>query len=404
MRLPAAVRWNDAVTTCEPLAKAPAPVWIDNDSTLAQYCENWRRCDAVAVDSEFIRRDTYYPAPALLQICDGNAVALIDPLAITDWRPFAALMADTDCIKILHSASEDIEVFLRLGCVRFEALFDTQIAAPLCGLDAGMGYQRLVQALLGVELDKGATQTNWLQRPLTTQQMRYAVDDVWFLLQVYRQLVLRLDALQRRAWAIEETQSRLIDIATQIDVELCYHRLERGWQLKPAQQHRLQRLCAWRERTARELDRPRKWLLPDHTMMEMAQHTPHNTAQLAAIDGIDPASLRRHGADWLKLLTDNIVADEAVSHKELWVPPLTRDERDRLANLRQYVDRFCTDQQLPAALMLRKDEAIEVIRTAREGAWQWYEAMPAWRRTVLQPVIAKWLTTDAGTQELSHER
>lgn len=404
MRLPAAVRWNDAVTTFEPIPKAPVPLWIDNDSTLALHCESWRRCDAIAIDSEFIRRDTYYPAPALLQICDGDAVALIDPLAISDWQPFAALMADAACVKVLHSASEDIEVFLRLGCVQFEALFDTQIAAPLCGLDAGMGYQRVVQTLLGVELDKAATQTNWLQRPLTTQQMHYAVDDVWFLLLVYRQLVLRLDAQQRTAWAIEETQSRLIDIATQIDVEVCYHRIERGWQLKPAQQHRLQRLCAWRERTARELDRPRKWLLPDHTMMEMAQQAPHNTAQLAAIDGIDPSSLRRHGADWLKMLADKIVTDEAAPHKELWAPPLSRDERDRLSKLRQYVDRFCGEQQLPASLMLRKDEAIEVIRTAHDGTWQWCEAMPAWRRSLLQPVIAAWLALEAGTKELSHEQ
>lgn len=399
MRLPVVAHWNDTVTIFEPAVNAPAPLWIDNDALLARHCESWRRCDAIAVDSEFIRRDTYYPAPALLQICDGAEVALIDPLAINDWQPFAALMADANCVKVLHSASEDIEVFSRLGCVEFAALFDTQIAAPLCGLDAGMGYQRLVNALLGVELDKAATQTNWLQRPLTQQQMHYAVDDVWFLLQVYRQLVQRLDALQRTAWAIEETQSRLRDIATQVDADLCYHRVERGWQLKPAQQHRLQRLCAWRERTAREQDRPRKWLLPDHAMMEMAQQVPHSAAQLATIDGIDPASLRRHGAEWLKLL-----ADKATSDEELWLPPLSREERDLLSKLRQHVDRFCTEQQLPAALMLRKDEAIEVIRTAHEGEWQWHDTMPAWRRVLLQPVIASWLATGAGTQEHSHEQ
>jgi ribonuclease D len=229
--------------------------------------------------------------------------------------------------------------------------------------------------------------------------MHYAVDDVWFLLLAYRQLVQRLDGLQRTAWATEETRSRLLDIATQVDVELCYHRIERGWQLKPAQQHRLQRLCAWRERTARELDRPRKWLLQDHAMIEMAQHAPHSTAQLANIDGIDPASLRRHGADWLKLLADKVASDEA-----LWLPPLSRDERDLLSKLRQHVDRFCAEQQLPSTLMLRKDEAIEVIRTAHDGEWQWYDTMPAWRRTLLQPVIAAWLARNAGAQELSHDQ
>jgi ribonuclease D len=396
---PAAAHWNNAVTTYQPAVKAPTPLWIDNDDALAQHCVNWRQRDAIAIDSEFIRRDTYYPAPALLQVCDGDAVVLIDPLAISDWQPFAALMADAGCIKILHSASEDIEVFLRLGCVQFAALFDTQIAAPLCGLDAGMGYQRLVLALLGVELDKAATQTNWLQRPLTTQQMHYAVDDVWFLLLVYRQLVPRLDALQRTAWAIEEAQSRLIDIATQVDPELCYHRIERGWQLKPAQQQRLQRLCAWRERAARELDRPRKWLLPDHSMMDMAQQVPHSAAELASIDGIDAASLRRHGADWLQLLAEKVDSDD-----ELWLQPLSRDDRDRLSQLRHAVDRFCNEQQLPASLMLRKDEAVTVIRTAQAGAWQWLDTMPQWRRTLLQPIIAQWLAQDAQTQELSHER
>jgi len=386
----------------ESFMKAPVPIWIDNDAALAQRCASWRGCDAIAIDSEFIRRDTYYPAPALLQIYDGNSVVLVDPLAINDWQPFAELMADSACIKVLHSTSEDIEVFLRLGCSQFQSLFDTQIAAPLCGLDAGMGYQRLVLALLGVTLDKAATQTNWLQRPLTTQQMHYAVDDVWYLLQVYRELVQRLDVLQRTAWVIEETQSRLIDIATQVDAELCYHRIERGWQLKPAQQHHLQRLCAWRERTARALDKPRKWLLPDHAMMDMAQHVPHSTAQLAVIDGIDPATLRRHGADWLQLLAEKSVSDE-----ELWLPPLSRTDRDRLAQLRQSADRFCAQQQLPAALMLRKDEAIEVIRTAHDGGWRWLDAMPAWRRVLLQPVITQWLANDleqgGSARESSHE-
>lgn len=401
MPLLAAAPWNNAVTIDQPIIKAPDPLWIDNDAALAQHCAVWKTRDAIAIDSEFIRRDTYYPAPALLQICDGDTVVLLDPLAISDWQPFAALMADPHCCKILHSASEDIEVFLRLGCDCFVALFDTQIAAPFCGFDGGMGYQRLVLALLGVELDKAATQTNWLQRPLTQQQMHYAVDDVWFLLQVYRKLVVRLQASQRLAWVLEETQSRLADIATQVDVELSYQRIERGWQLKPVQQHRLQRLCAWRERTARQLDRPRKWILPDHSMMDMAQQAPHNTAQLAAIDGVDAAVLRRHGADWLQLLAAAPASDD-----ELWLQPLSRADRDRLSQLRHSVDHFCNEQQLPPTLMLRKDEAIEIIRTAHEGAWQWYDTMPAWRRTLLQPVVARWLVNDAeqAQSEASHEQ
>lgn len=378
------------MTVFDPITNAPAPLWIADDAALAQHCARWRNCDAIAVDSEFIRRETYYPQPALLQVCDGSEVVLIDPLPITDWQPFAQLMADAGCVKVLHSASEDIEVFLRLGCNEFAALFDTQIAAPLCGFDNGMGYQRLVLALLGVELDKGATQTNWLQRPLTNAQQSYAVDDVWFLLLVYRKLALRLVAEQRMAWVLEETASRLGEIATQVDAQLSYLRIERGWQLKPAAQYRLRALCAWREGTARELDRPRKWILQDHAMIEMAQQAPQALAQLAAIDGIEAGSLRRFGNQWLQLL-----AQKPALNEPIWPQPLSREERDRLGQLRQHVERFCAARQLPAGMLLRKDEASAIIRSAQSGAWHWLESMPQWRRDLLQPVIAEWLAREA---------
>jgi len=201
---------------------------------------------------------------------------------------------------------------------------------------------------------------------------------------------LRLNAEQRMVWVLEETASRLSEIATQIDAEESYLRIERGWQLKPSQQLRLQALCTWREHTARELDRPRKWILQDHAMIDMAQQTSNTLAQLATIDGIEPGSLRRFGNEWLNLLAQTPASQEAI-----WPLPLSREERDRLTLLRKHVERFCVEQQLPAAMMLRKDEATLIIRSAHDGEWAWLESMPNWRRDLLQAVIADWLSKEA---------
>jgi ribonuclease D len=162
--------------------------WIGDNASLAQHCATWRSLAFVAVDTEFMRVDTFYPIAGLLQVSEGERAYLIDPLLISDWTPFAELLQDPAVVKVLHACSEDLEVFLRLTGSLPGPLFDTQLAAGYLNLGFSMGYSRLVQAVLNIELPKGETRSDWLQRPLSATQVSYAAEDVLHLAEVYAQL------------------------------------------------------------------------------------------------------------------------------------------------------------------------------------------------------------------------
>ncbi len=150
------------------------PPIIDQDAALAEHCSRWLKLPFVAIDTEFVRTETFFPIAGLIQIGDGEQAFLIDPLKIQDWTPLVALLESPEVVKVLHACGEDLEVFQHLCSARVAPLFDTQLAAAYLGMDFSMGYSRLVSKLLGIELDKNETRSDWLQRPLTAQQLQYA--------------------------------------------------------------------------------------------------------------------------------------------------------------------------------------------------------------------------------------
>ena len=161
------------------------PVWISQDHELAELCERLRGQAAVAVDTEFMRTDTFYPIAGLIQLGDGKVCYLVDPLSITDFSPLRELMLDEKVVKVLHSCSEDIEVFVSLLGEVPSPIFDTQIAAAFAGLGFSLGYAGLVKAVLNIDVPKDETRSDWLQRPLSESQIKYAALDVAHMLIVY---------------------------------------------------------------------------------------------------------------------------------------------------------------------------------------------------------------------------
>ena len=175
--------------------------WIRDDHSLAEHCAQWQTLPYVALDTEFMRVDTFYPIAALLQIGDGSRAYLIDPLPISDWKPLAALLENPDVIKVVHACSEDLEVLLRLTGSLPAPLFDTQLAAAYLNLGFSMGYSRLVQEVLSIDLPKGETRSDWLQRPLSETQISYAAEDAVHLAEVYNLLRPHLsDENMRGCW------------------------------------------------------------------------------------------------------------------------------------------------------------------------------------------------------------
>src|SRR5688572_15636970 len=178
--------------------------WVDTPEALAAAAARWAQAPAVGIDSEFVRERTFYPRLGLLQVSDGQRSSLVDPVALEDLEPLRQVLADPTIVKVAHSPSEDMEVlFHRFG--EFPTpLFDTQAAAALAGLESAMSYQRLVRELLGVELTKGETRTDWLRRPLSPAQVEYAAQDVELLLPLYERLRPRLEENGRLPWLLEE--------------------------------------------------------------------------------------------------------------------------------------------------------------------------------------------------------
>src|SRR5690606_1721940 len=165
------------------------PIWIAQDSELAELCARWRQQAALAIDTEFMRSETFYPIAGLLQFGVGKVCYLIDPLAINDFEPLRELLLDEAVTKVLHSCSEDLEVFQRWLNVVPAPLFDTQIAAAFAGYGFSLGYAGLIKAVLNIEIPKEETRSDWLQRPLSVAQLKYAALDVAHMLIVYGKLL-----------------------------------------------------------------------------------------------------------------------------------------------------------------------------------------------------------------------
>lgn len=293
--------YNAPHLTKEMFVTAPEIQWIRDDASLAQQCREWRTQPYLALDTEFMRVDTFYPAAGLVQVGDGRQEWLIDPLLIQDWSPFAELLEDERVVKVLHACSEDLEVFLRLTGSLPVPLFDTQLAAAYLGMAHSMGYSKLVKEVLDIDLPKDETRSDWLQRPLTEMQMRYAADDVQHLAQVYLALDARLSE-EKRAWLLEDGAELVANLCRESDPREAYREVKLGWRLRPQQLAVLRELCAWREEQARLRNRPRNHVLRERTLWPLARLLPKNKTDLAAIEDMHPRTVRQDGDFLIELI------------------------------------------------------------------------------------------------------
>ena len=280
-------------------------VLIEDNAALASACERWRRAPVVVLDTEFERTATFYPRPALLQLADTTGVWLIDPLAIDDYQPLAELLTDPGVTKVLHSAGEDLSLFIMLTGVFPVGLFDTQIAAALVGHGFSLGYRRLVEHVCSVQLDKQETRSNWLRRPLTRSQLRYAVNDVLYLPAIHARLAQELAQLGREQWLDEECDALIAKQREQDDTSQAYLRIGQAWRLDQMQLARLRALCSWREHEARRRDVPRAFLLKDESLLALARTPPATAEHFHQMPGLGRA-VRSNDGDTLVRLVNKV--------------------------------------------------------------------------------------------------
>ena len=193
------------------------PIYVDNDSLLAEICQHFQEQTQLAFDSEFIRTDSFFPKPGLYQLDDGDQTFLVDPLTIRDWSPFKQLLQNDSVVITMHSCGEDLGLLKHALSSLPARLFDTQHAAAFAGYDYSLSYQALVKAELGLELPKGETRSNWLRRPLAESQLEYAALDVEYLLELQNRLTEKLVDLDRLAWFEADCQAMLLGISDEQD-------------------------------------------------------------------------------------------------------------------------------------------------------------------------------------------
>ena len=290
---------RDLKKILEPFMKE---IFVDTPEALGELCEQLRGCEALALDTEFLREKTYYTKLCLLQIASDELIACVDPLALEDIDPLLDILYDPKVTLVMHSARQDLEIFYDLRGSVPAPVFDTQIAATLLGYGDQIGYAKLVHEFTGVELEKGHTRTDWSRRPLDPGQLRYAADDVRYLLQIYREQRRRLQELGREAW-VQADFDALVDTATyNPPMENLWKRVRGNQQLKGRQLAIAQTLAVWREEQARRIDRPRRWVLKDEVIVDIARRAPKDRGALEQIRGLEARTLQRHGDTLLALV------------------------------------------------------------------------------------------------------
>ncbi|HUE93947.1 ribonuclease D [Pseudomonas sp.] len=356
--------------------------WIGDDASLAQHCASWRSLPFVAVDTEFMRVDTFYPIAGLLQVSEGKRAYLIDPLLIGDWTPFAELLQDPAVVKVLHACSEDLEVFLRLTGSLPSPLFDTQLAAGYLNLGFSMGYSRLVQAVLNIELPKGETRSDWLQRPLSATQVSYAAEDVLHLAEVYLLLQEQLSADKYR-WVLEDGAELVANLGRELDPELAYREAKLAWKLSPQQLAVLKMLCAWREREARARNQPRNRIIREHSLWPLARTQPDNLVALARIEDMHPKTVRQDGELILQMIRQ-AAASPAADWPAALPEPLPLEASSLLKKLRAIGQREGERLNIAPELMLRKKTLEALLKTGYpKGPYQLPDSLRGWRRELM---------------------
>lgn len=261
-------------------------MYVSDSNALHELVARLKGAEFVTLDTEFMRERTYFARLCLVQLATDEIEAIVDPLALDDLSPLLELLADIRMTKVFHAGQQDLEIIWQLSGAVPAPLFDTQVAATLAGFPTQVGYGALVNDIAGVRLDKADTFTDWSRRPLTDTQLEYALNDVRYLPTIYHELRRRLESEGRLSW-LEPEFDRMADPATyEVVPEEQFRRIKRMSSLKPRQLGVLMKLAAWRENEARRRDIPRKWVLSDESLIEIARRSPDDRESLAAVRGV----------------------------------------------------------------------------------------------------------------------
>lgn len=370
--------------------------FIDTHNHLEEICQTFAPSEFLALDTEFVRQATYYPILALIQICDGQKIALIDPVAINDLKPLMDLLYDDNITKVLHSARQDMEIFYSLNQSVPNTIFDTQVAAALLGYGEQIGYASLVKQLLNIELDKSQTRTDWLKRPLTQKQLTYAADDVRHLAKLYPLQKKQLEDQGRLSW-LENDFRFLSSEATYVpSPETIWLKIRGVNKLKKQKLAILKNLSSWRENQAIKRNLPRRRVLSDDLLIELASNPPLTLDELNQYNKLNSKFIQYNGKDIISLIQQGLKTDDKDCPRLPRVEKLTQDEEALADCLMAVIHLSAHDNQISPNCLCSRKELNALIKGKRD-----LNILSGWRNELAGKDLLKFLSGESHLSFLS---
>ncbi|OLP59968.1 ribonuclease D [Xaviernesmea oryzae] len=365
---------------------------ISTTADLRDACEKLATAPYLTIDTEFLRETTFWPQLCLIQMAGPDIAVIIDPLAPgLDLAPFFALMANSAVIKVFHAARQDIEIIFHLGGLIPHPIFDTQVAAMVCGFGDSVSYDQLVSRIKNVHIDKSSRFTDWSRRPLSDKQLDYALADVTHLRDVYEHLKAELEREGRAGWLEDEMAILEARETYDIDPENAWQRLKMRLR-KPLELAVLQRIAAWREREARSRNVPRGRILKDDALYEIAQQQPRDAEALSRLRTV-PKGWERSAAGGAILAAVN----EAFELPKADLPHLPRPTQSpegagAASELLKVLLKLTAEKQGVAAKVIASSDDLD--RIAAEGEKADVGALKGWRRELFGETALKLIRGD----------
>ncbi|MBB4102729.1 ribonuclease D [Allorhizobium borbori] len=367
---------------------------IETTAQLEEACRALAKSAFVTVDTEFLRETTFWPELCLIQIASPDLEVLIDPLASgLSLKPFFDLMADTNVVKVFHAARQDIEIIFHLGGLIPHPIFDTQVAAMVCGFGDSVSYDQLVGKITGVQLDKSSRFTDWSRRPLSEKQLDYALADVTHLRDVYRSLKIKLERDGRALWLTEEMAILESRETYDLHPDDAWLRLKSRLR-KPPELAVLRSIAAWREREARSRNVPRSRVLKDDALFEIAQQQPRDAEALSRLRTI-PKGWERSSAG--AAIVGAVNAALTLPKTEMPQPAKQNhapEGAQAATELLKVLLRLTAEKEGVAAKVIASSDDLDKI--AAQGADAEVAALHGWRRDLFGDKALKLISGEIG--------
>lgn len=363
------------------------PLLIETNDALDVFIKDCMNSPYMAVDTEFLREKTYYAKTCLVQVGIKGAIAIIDPLAVTNMKSLARPLTDPGIVKIFHACKQDMEILLRECDVLPAPVFDTQIAATLLGKSQQASYATLVYNYCGVELSKKDSFTDWSRRPLSASQMQYAADDVLYLPEIHSKMVDLLKEKNRLSWLDESFEELSNPENYVVDPYMRYLKLKRVNQLKPRQMAAAREFAAWRELKAQSRNIPRKWVVSDEQIVEACRREARSLDELYMVRGLRDTLKTSDAREIVSAIKKGLD-----SRKEDL--PLLQGKTQSEANVDALVDAMCgiarniaRENDIAPQTLASQTELTKLAR----GHYKDCELMKGWRKHLLGNVLVDFL-------------